>query len=148
MDNPEKAAFLEENLAAIPNCIKSAVNFTKTMPGSPTMTYCNISIDDKGNISMMSGCTNDPDGKIAKENAEKKAEKAKEAREKEEEIRAEQKKKEQQMAEIQAEESAKYKEYTVTFNGTSVKSITQIMMERAVSQNNSLFITSGFDLKL
>ena len=61
------------------------------MPGSPTMTYCNISFDENGNITMMSGCTNDPDGKIAKENAEKKAEEAKEAKDKEEEIRAEKK---------------------------------------------------------
>lgn len=31
MDNPEKAAYLEENLAAIPECIKRSVEYTKTM---------------------------------------------------------------------------------------------------------------------
>ena len=67
----EKAAYLEENLAAIPQCIRDSVNYIKGAPGSPVMTYCNISIDDSGNISMMSGSTNDPDGKIARENAKR-----------------------------------------------------------------------------
>lgn len=73
MDNPEKAAYLEENLAAIPECIKRSVEYTKTMPGNPVMTYCNVSFDENGNITMTSGCTNDPDGKIARENAQRKA---------------------------------------------------------------------------
>ena len=44
MDNPEKAAYLEENLAAIPECIKRSVEYTKTMPGSPVMTYFSVSV--------------------------------------------------------------------------------------------------------
>ena len=90
-DNPEKAAWLEENLAAIPNCVKSAVNYTKGMPGSPVMTYQNWTVDDNGNITVASGCTNDPDGKIARENAKKKIEEEKEAKEKSEKKRAERK---------------------------------------------------------
>ncbi|MEY8425006.1 hypothetical protein AALB52_20145 [Lachnospiraceae bacterium 38-14] len=38
------------------------------------MTYAAYKIDDNGNISMMSGSTNDSDGKIARENAERRAE--------------------------------------------------------------------------
>lgn len=60
MDNLEKAAYLEENLAAIPECIKRSVEYTKTMPGNPVMTYCNVSFDENGNITMTSGCTNEP----------------------------------------------------------------------------------------
>lgn len=40
--DPEKAAYLEENLAAIPECIKSSVAYIKNAPGNPVMTYCNV----------------------------------------------------------------------------------------------------------
>ncbi|WP_300682635.1 hypothetical protein [Acutalibacter sp. 1XD8-36] len=66
--DPEKAAFLEENLAAIPDCVSS-------VKANCLGTVTNISYQFDGNgeiIVIMSG-TNDPDGKIAKENAEKKA---------------------------------------------------------------------------
>ena len=53
MDNPEKAAYLEENLAAIPECIKRSVEYTKTMPGNPVMTYCNVSFDENGNMLIL-----------------------------------------------------------------------------------------------
>lgn len=43
-----------------------------------------IKIDENGNISIMSGSTNDPERKIARENVEKKA---KENRKKEEKIK-------------------------------------------------------------
>ena len=72
-DDPEKAAFLEENLSAIPECMKRSVAFTSMMPGNPVMTFASISFDDNGNITMISGCTNDPDGKIAEENAKRRA---------------------------------------------------------------------------
>ena len=134
MDNPEKAAYLEENLAAIPECIKSSVNYIKNAPGNPVMTYCNVSIDENGNISMTSGSTNDLDGKIAKENTEKKVEEKKEAEEK--------------LAEMRAENATESKEFTVTFTGSSVESITQIMTERMMSSNSSVPMTSGFDFKV
>ena len=48
------------------------------------MTNLSYMIDANGNISVAISGTNDPDGKIAKENAERKA---KEIREKEEKIK-------------------------------------------------------------
>jgi len=148
MDNPEKAAFLEENLSAIPNCIKRSVEYTKTMPGNPVMTYCNVLFDDNGNITMMSGCTNDPDGKIAKENAQRKAEEKRVAEEKAAKKRAEREKAEDKLAEKRAEKTIASKEYTVTFTGSSVESITQIMTERMMSSNASAPMASGFDFKV
>ncbi len=127
MDDPEKAKYLEGNLAAIPDCVKSLANFTKMMPGSPVCTYAAYIIGDDGNITCMSGCTNDPDGKIARENAERKA---KEGREKEEKLkekrakeRAEQRKAEEEQAVERAAEKAET--YTMTVTGTSVKGITE-----------------------
>lgn len=89
MNNPQKAKYLEENLAAIPDCVKSLANYTKMMPGNPVCTYATYIIGDDGNITCMSGCTNDPDGKIARENAQRKAKEEKEAKEKLEKKRAE-----------------------------------------------------------
>lgn len=135
MDNPEKAAYLEENLASIPECIKRSVEYTKTMPGNPVMTYCNVSFDENGNITMTSGCTNDPDGKIARENAQRKLEKKKEAEEK--------------LAEKRAEKVAnKGDKFEITFTGSSVEGITQIMTERMMSGNIFVAMTSGFDMKI
>lgn len=68
MNDPEKAAYLEENLAAIPECAKMAVN------GSlGTLTSLSYQIDANGNITCISSGTNDPDRKIARENAKRKA---------------------------------------------------------------------------
>ena len=82
MNDLEKAKYLEENLAAIPDSIKSFCNSVKMAPGSPVVTYATYKIGDNGNISMMSGSTNDPDGKISRENAERKAKEKKAAEEK------------------------------------------------------------------
>ena len=79
MNDPEKAKYLEENLAAIPDCAKSAVNGCLG-----TLTNLSYKVDENGNISVAISGTNDPDGKIAKENAERKV---KENREKEEKVK-------------------------------------------------------------
>ena len=65
--DPEKAAYLEENLAAIPDCISSV---KANCLG--TITNVSYQIDSNGEITVMMSGTNDPDGKIARENAEKK----------------------------------------------------------------------------
>lgn len=74
-NDPEAAAYLEENLAAVPDGLKSLQQHSKMMPGSPTVTSYSVFIGDDGNITTISSCTNDPDGKIARENANKRAQK-------------------------------------------------------------------------
>lgn len=83
-NDPEKAKFLEENLAAIPNCMLS----DSMRPDNLTVTYATFIIDDDGNISEISGLTNDPDGKIARENATKRLKENKEKTNKAEERQA------------------------------------------------------------
>lgn len=141
MSDPKKAKYLEENLAAIPDCVKSLVNYTKTMPGSPVCTYAAYVIGDDGNITIMSGCTNDPDGKIARENAERKA---KEGREKDK------KAEEKRVAERQAEKKAQMEKlaegtYKVSVTGTDVKSVTQNMI--AILAGTTSSAGGGFDIK-
>ena len=146
MNDPEKAKYLEENLAAIPDSVKSLCNSVKMAPGSPVVTYATYKIDDNGNISMMSGSTNDPDGKIARENAERRAKEKKAAEEKAAERRKEKKAEEEKAAERRAERKERMEgTFTVSATGTDVKSVTQNIVA-AVSGTSSP--TGGsFDIK-
>ena len=146
MNDPEKAKYLEENLAAIPDSVKSLCNSVKMAPGSPVVTYATYKIDDNGNISMMSGSTNDPDGKIAKENAERKAKEKKAAEEKAAERRKEKKAEEEKAAERRAERKERMEgTFTVSATGTDIKSVTQNIVA-AVSGTSSPTGVS-FDIK-
>ena len=146
MNDPEKAKYLEENLAAIPDSVKSLCNSVKMAPGSPVVTYAAYKIDDNGNISMMSGSTNDPGGKIVRENAERKAKEKKAAEEKAAERRKEKKAEEEKAAERRAERKERMEgTFTVSATGTDMKSVTQNIVA-AVSGTSSP-TGSSFDIK-
>lgn len=146
MNDPEKAKYLEENLAAIPDSVKSLCNSVKMAPGSPVVTYATYKIDDNGNISMMSGSTNDPDGKIARENAERKAKEKKAAEEKAAERRKEKKAEEEKAAERRAERKERMEgTFTVSATGTDIKSVTQNIIAAASGTSSST--GSSFDIK-
>lgn len=151
MNDPEKAKYLEENLAAIPDCVKSLNNYVKMAPGSPVVTYATYKIDENGNISIMSGSTNDPDGKIARENAERKAQEKKAAEEKAAKKRAEKKAEEEKAAEKRAEKRAAEEariesgEYTISATGTDVKAVTQSVISAVLGTSAPMGV--GFDVK-
>lgn len=151
MNDPEKAKYLEENLAAIPDCVKSLNNYVKMAPGSPVVTYATYKIDENGNISIMSGGTNDPDGKIAKENAERKAQEKKAVEEKAAKKRAEKKAAEEKAAEERAEKRAAEEvriesgEYTISATGTDVKAVTQSVVSAALGTSAPMGVS--FDVK-
>ena len=145
MNDPEKAKYLEENLAALPDCAKSAVSSCRG-----TLTNLSYSVDANGNISVAISGTSDPDGKIAKENAERRAKEKKAAEEKAAERRKEKKAEEEKAAERRAERKEQMDKltegtFTVSATGTDVKSITQNIVA-AVSGTSSP--TGGsFDIK-
>ena len=145
MNDPEKAKYLEENLAAIPDCAKSAVAGCRG-----TLTNLSYSVDANGNISVAISGTNDPDGKIAGENAERRAKEKKAAEEKAAERRKEKKAEEEKAAERRAERKEQMDKltegtFTVSATGTNVKSVTQNIVA-AVSGTSSP--TGGsFDIK-
>ncbi len=146
MDDPEKAKYLEENLAAIPDSVKSLCNSVKMAPGSPVVTYATYKIDDNGNISMMSGSTNDPDGKIARENAERKAKEKKAAEEKAAERRKKKKAEEEKAAERRAERKERMEgTFTVSATGTDIKRVTRNII--AAASGTSSPTGSSFDIK-
>jgi hypothetical protein len=146
MNDPEKAKYLEENLAAIPDCAKSAVNGCRG-----TLTNLSYKIDANGNISVAISGTNDPDGKIAKENAERKANEKKASEEKAAKRRAEKKAEQEKLAEKRAEKKANEEaraetpDYTVSATGTDIKTVTQSVV--SASFGTSASIRAGFDIK-
>ena len=124
-DNPEKAAYLEENLAAIPKCVKSTVNFTKGLIGNPEPIFLIITMDENGDITMMGCCSND--SKVAKENAERKA-KEKKAKKK----KAEKKTLEKKEAEKRAEKAKNGNNsvFNITVKGVDIKLVTQQLISK------------------
>ena len=149
--DPEKAAFLEENLAAIPDCIKMGVNYFRNL--GLVMTYESVMIDDNGNITMMGGCTNDPDGKIAKENAERKAEEERKERAKAEKRRAEEMAEEKRAEKRRVErkepiEGTESRETTISLIGTDIREMTnQLIRNMNFGAEGDGGSVVSFDLK-
>ena len=146
MNDPEKATYLEENLAALPECAKSAVAGCQG-----TLTNLSYKIDGNGNISVAISGTSDPDGKIAKENAERKAKEKKAQEEKAAKRREQKKAEEEKAAERRAEKKAAEEartetgEYTVSATGTDIKAVTQKVI--AASLGTSVPTGASFDIK-
>ena len=113
---------------------------TTSMQGVPTT----VSVSS----AFLQKCMNDPDGKIAKENAERKAKEIREKEEKIKEKRAAKKAEEEKAAKKRAEKSAEGKEtgdYTLSVTGNDVKSMTQSLVAESVSI--SAPDRSSFDIK-
>ena len=93
--------------------------------------------NESGNITAMSGCTNDPDGKIARENVGRRAKEKKEQEEKQAERRA--------AFEKLGEESAEGEIFTVSADGADVRSVTQRLMSASLGMPTSA--VSGFSAR-
>ncbi len=146
MNDPEKAKYLEENLAALPDCAKMAVAGCQG-----TLTSLSYQIDANGNITAISSGTNDPDGKIARENAKRKAQEKKAAEEKAAKRRAEKKAEEEKAAEKRAEKKAAEEagtetgDYTISATGMDIKAVTKNVV--SASLGTSAPVGAGFDIK-
>ena len=145
MNDPEKATYLEENLAAIPDCVSYA-----TSHSLGTLTSISIQMDANGNITMMSTGTSDPDGRIARENA--KPNEQKEKADRLEKKRTEEKEQEERLAKIRAEKKAKIEALQsreVTVTGSDIWNLTEKMAEAIThSDNATLSETAGLDFKI
>lgn len=141
MNDPEKAKYLEENLAALPDCVSYAVSHAQG-----TLTRISYEIDANGNITGISSGTNDPDGKIARENAERRAKEKKAAEEKAAERRKKKKAEEEKAAEQRAERKEQMEGmFTVSATGTDMKSVIQDI----VAATNGISSPAGgsFDIR-
>ena len=146
MTDPEKAKYLEENLAALPDCASYAVSHAQG-----TLTSISYEIDANGNITGISSGTNDPDGKVARENAQRREKEKKAAEEKAAGRRREKKVEEEKTAERRAERKERMDKltegtFTVSATGTDVKSITQNIV--ATVSGTSSPTGGSFDIKV
>ncbi|MBR1743870.1 MAG: hypothetical protein IJ733_18815 [Lachnospiraceae bacterium] len=143
MDNPEKAAWLEENVAAIPKCNEVALSRCLG-----TLTNISYKIDANGNMSMAISGTNDPDGKIARENAKRKVEEKKAAEEKAAKRREKEKEEHERIEKQRAKRSGKEDkadEFKISIIGTNVRSMTTQLTEKLSSGDLNGVI--GIDIK-
>ena len=141
MNDPEKAKYLEENLAALPDCVSYAKSHALG-----TVTSISYEIDANGNITGIMSGTNDPDGKIARENAERKAQEKKAAEEKAAKRRAEKRAEEEKAAERRTEKKADGEarketgEYTINATGTDIKAVTQnVLVQHCINNQVKLY---------
>ncbi len=143
MDNPEKSSMLEEKMKAIPKCNEIALSRCQG-----TLTNINYKIDDNGNMTMIISGSSDPDGKIARENAKRKADEEKTTKEKAEQKRLEKKAEQERIEKRRAEKAEAEKKtdkFTISAVGTEVRSITAKLTEGLSSGGVSG--TVGFDVK-
>ena len=137
------AQWLEYNLSLIPKTVEKK----KAMVEARGAKVISHSIKINGYDSMTAElCTRveaDPGTEKARENLEKKLEKIRE------EKKEEKKKAEEKIAEKRAEKAAeKAENLEMTFTGSSVAGITQLIAEKMMSGNTSVLVTSGLDLKV
>ncbi|MCR5452486.1 MAG: hypothetical protein K6F00_07670 [Lachnospiraceae bacterium] len=140
--DPQKAAWLEENLAAIPGCTeKSIANCMGTLIAQ------GWEIDANGNMSAWSMGSSDPDGKIAKENAKRRVAEEKAAKEKQQKKLAEEKAQEKLDAKRRAEIEAFKQDgsFMISAVGTDVKSVTEQFVSKMNAEATG--IISSFDAK-
>lgn len=100
------AQWLEYNLSIMPQAIAKEKAMIEAR-GAKIVSY-NCTINGYDSMTTQVCTTTDPDGKIAKENTEKRAEERKKEEEKLKEKRAEKKEQEEKLAEQRAEKESQY----------------------------------------
>ena len=157
-NDPEFAKKVEFNLTgAVPGQNRM---FAQAKADNAVIHGVTTVIDADGNASVTCGGMTRTSGskqnstilnaeKKQKERLLKKREERKISEEKAAKRRAEKKEAEEKLAEKRAEKAAESAgKFELTFTGSSVESITQIMTERMMSGNTSVSMTSGLDLKV
>ena len=151
VDDPEKAKWLEDNLKAYAECTKWMNNsYARSIKGCPVRVFQSLAVDANGNMSCVSRSTNDPDGKIAKENAKKKAREKKEKARKL--ILKKLKKLEQEERIDEQREKVKAKReamqtHEVRASGRDIRKMTR-KMQKALLSMSLRSVTAGLDVRV
>ncbi len=123
LKNPEKMQWLEENLAAMQSL--------NTGMFAGTLTQVSYSIDAKGEITMITSGSSDPDGRIARENAARKQEE-KRLQEKQEQKRLEKQKEFEESLKISQEQK---QDNIFSVSGLNMQTIQEKFQESLQGQN-------------
>lgn len=151
VDDPEKAKWLEDNLKAYAECtLWMSSSYSRAMSGVPTRVFQSLNVDANGNMSCISRSTNDPDGKIAKENAKKKA-KEKIAKKKKLILNKLRRLDQEERLDAQREKVRAKREETKTHevraSGSDIRKMTR-KMQRAILRMSLQTITAGLDVRV
>ena len=141
-NDPEKREELEKRLDSIGASVPIGAQRTRTLPGNPVMTHYDCTIDSNGNMTVISGCTNDPKVKGQWEKAEKSGKKEKSEEAKLAERRA--KKRAEERAREKAEEQ---EERIYRASGRDVSQITESLIRQMASRGNGRNFIPQFDMK-
>lgn len=151
VDDPEKAKWLEDNLKAYAECtLWMSSSYSRAMSGVQTRVFQSMNVDANGNMSCISRSTNDPDGKIAKENAKKKV---KEKAEKKKKLILRKLKKleqderiDEQREKVKAKRE-EMKTHEVRASGRDIRKMTR-KMQKAILRMSLLSVTAGLDVRV
>ena len=136
-NDPEKREELEKRLDSIGACVPIGAQRTRMLPGNPVMTHYDCMIDANGNMTVISGCTNDPKAKGEWERTEKK-EKTEE--EKLAERRAKKRAEERAREKAEAQEELIYRA-----SGRDISQITESLIQQMASRGNGRNFIPQFD---
>ena len=150
VDDPEKAKWLEDSLTAYAECTKWFGSYAQSVSGRQTRVFQSLAVDANGNMSCVSRSTNDPDGKIAKENAKKKA---KEKIEKKKKLILKKLKKleqderiDEQRDKVRAKREAA-QTHEVRASGNDIRKMSR-KMQKAMLRMSLLSVTAGLDVRV
>lgn len=138
--DPEKQEALEKSLDSIATFVPIGAQRTRTLPGNPVMTHYDCTIDANGNMTVISGCTNDPKAKGEWEKAEKTGKKEKSGEAKLAERRAKKRAEERRREEAKAKEEMLYRA-----SGRDVGAITESLLRQMANRGEGKNLVSRFD---
>ena len=140
-NDPEKGEELEKRLDSIGASVPIGAQRTRMLPGNPVMTHYDCMIDSNGNMTVISGCTNNPKVKGQWEKAEKSGKKEKSEETKLAERRA--KRRAEERARADAKEKA---EETYRASGRDVEEITDSLLRQMACRGNGRNFVPQFDI--
>ena len=141
-NDPEKREELEKRLDSIGASVPIGAQRTRTLPGNPVMTHYDCTIDSNGNMTVISGCTNDPKVKGQWEKAEKSGKK-----EKSEEAKLAERRAKKRAEERTREKAEEQEERIYRASGRDVSQITESLIRQMASRGNGRNFIPQFDIK-
>ena len=138
--DPEKREELEKALDSVGAFVPIGAQRTRALPGNPVMTHYDCTIDANGNMTVISGCTNDPKAKSAWEKSARSGKKEKTEEEKLAERRA--KKRAEERARDEAREQT---ETLYRASGRDIGEITRSLLEQMACRGSGGNFIPKFD---
>ena len=136
-NDPEKQAELEKSLDSIGAYVPVGAQRTRMLPGNPVMMHYDCTIDANGNMTVISGCTNDPKVTGERDNTAKK--------EKTEEEKLAERRAKKRAEERAREEAKKEAEILYRASGRDVGTINESLLRQMANRGEGKKLVPKFD---